>query len=73
VAKAVGSITFDVILRTRGEKIIEHTVGEVTVPVRMTAVGGRTVEPADIEQALGALGPEPTPHRTRAGRRKAGR
>lgn len=73
MAKAVGSITLDVVLRTRGEKTIEHEVGTITVPVRVTPVGGSTVDPADIEAALGRFGDEQPAQRTRKGRRKASR
>lgn len=62
-----GSVVLDVILRTRGEKVIEHVVGEITVPVRI----GGTVDPLDMDQALGLLA-RPAPV-TRKARRKARR
>lgn len=68
-ATTLGGVTFDVILRTRSADPIEHVVGEITVPVRVSGLGSPQVDPADIEAALAGLGPDPTPARTRRGRR----
>jgi hypothetical protein len=70
VAKTVGSITLDVILRTQGEHPVEHVAGTITVPVKYVSDDEpAAVDPLDIEAGLGALG---TPQ-TRKARRKARR
>lgn len=72
IGAVVGSITFDVVLRSKSGEV-EETVGELTVPVRATADGtgtGREVETSDIEQALAGLGRAYAAGRRRIGRRR---
>lgn len=70
---SLGTITLDVILRTRADDPIEQIVGEITVPVTASPAGGPHVDPSDIEQALAGLGPDAPTLRTRKGRRNAKR